>query len=115
MATDPLELETRQSQILTQKSIEADEAKDIEQSQFPYPDQDLQLSRRLDWRFLLPNPHLGRVGYLGPSGGTLPRALLRVEAALNRLTVEPDPRLDRVTPSEGRGHRFEFCRVRVLT
>ena len=38
-------------------------------------DQDLQLARRIDWRFLLPEPYLRRVAYLGPEGGTLPAAL----------------------------------------
>lgn len=30
------------------------------------PDMLLQASRRVDWRFLLPNPTLGRVAYVGP-------------------------------------------------
>lgn len=30
------------------------------------PDMLLQASRRVDWRFLLPNPALGRVAYVGP-------------------------------------------------
>jgi hypothetical protein len=38
-------------------------------------DQALQLVRRLDWRFLLPNPVLGDIAYIGSMGGTLPRAL----------------------------------------
>jgi len=38
-------------------------------------DKDLQLSRRLDWRFLLPQPDLGRVAYLGSDDTTLPSAL----------------------------------------
>jgi hypothetical protein len=38
-------------------------------------DQDLQLTRRIDWRFLLPEPYLRRVAYFGPSNGTLPSAL----------------------------------------
>ncbi len=35
----------------------------------------LQLSRRLDWRFLLPEPQLGRVAYCGPVQSTLAIAL----------------------------------------
>jgi hypothetical protein len=35
----------------------------------------LSLSRRLDWRFLLPDPGLGRVGFIGPTTGTLLPAL----------------------------------------
>lgn len=38
-------------------------------------DQDLQLVRRIDWRFLLPEPYLRRVAYLGPESGALPTAL----------------------------------------
>jgi len=33
------------------------------------------LARRIDWRFLLPEPYLRRVAYLGPERGTLPAAL----------------------------------------
>jgi hypothetical protein len=35
----------------------------------------LQISRRVDWRFLLPQPNLGRVAYLGPADGSLLAAL----------------------------------------
>jgi len=35
----------------------------------------LQVSRRLDWRFLLPNPDLGNVAYLGPEDDSLVDAL----------------------------------------
>jgi len=38
-------------------------------------DKDLQLSRRLDWRFLLPQPDLGYVAYLGSDDTTLESAL----------------------------------------
>ena len=38
-------------------------------------DHALQLVRRLDWRFLMPNPILGDVAYIGPMSGTLPSAL----------------------------------------
>ncbi len=38
-------------------------------------DELLQRSRRLDWRFLLPNPDLGRVVYFGPASGDLWDAL----------------------------------------
>jgi hypothetical protein len=36
----------------------------------------LQVSRRLDWRFLLPNPDLDDVAYLGPENDPLVEALL---------------------------------------
>src|SRR5262245_35723918 len=35
----------------------------------------LQASRRVDWRFLLPDPNLGRVAYLGPARGALLESL----------------------------------------
>ena len=38
-------------------------------------DKELQLSRRLDWRFLLPNPSLRHLAYLGPKEGLLLQAL----------------------------------------
>lgn len=38
-------------------------------------DHELQLARRIDWRFLLPEPYLRRVAYFGPETGTLPAAL----------------------------------------
>lgn len=39
------------------------------------PDELLQRSRRVDWRFLLPNPRLGRVVYFGPPDDPLREAL----------------------------------------
>ncbi len=41
----------------------------------PRSDNTLQLSRRLDWRFLLPEPHLRRVAYFGAPRNTLALAL----------------------------------------
>jgi hypothetical protein len=38
-------------------------------------DKELQLSRRLDWRFLLPDPRLRQLAYLGPEKGSLLQAL----------------------------------------
>lgn len=46
----------------------------------------LQASRRLDWRFLLPDPALEAVAYLGPKSGTLLDAL-RLFAT--KLTILP--------------------------
>jgi hypothetical protein len=48
-------------------------------------DQALQLVRRLDWRFLLPNPVLGDVAYVGSTGGTLPSALQRFSEMLTMV------------------------------
>lgn len=41
----------------------------------PSRDRSLQAARRLDWRFLLPEPQLGRVAYLGPGEDGLLAAL----------------------------------------
>jgi hypothetical protein len=42
----------------------------------------LQASRRVDWRFLLPDPNLGRVAYLGPRRGALLDSLRLFSATL---------------------------------
>ncbi|HET9221685.1 MAG TPA: hypothetical protein VFO07_04240 [Roseiflexaceae bacterium] len=42
----------------------------------------LQASRRVDWRFLLPDPNLGQVAYLGPRRGALLDSLRLFSAAL---------------------------------
>lgn len=44
----------------------------------------LQASRRLDWRFLLPDPNLKRVAYFGPTRGSLVTSL---ELFAHKLTV----------------------------
>lgn len=41
----------------------------------PEPVDPLAACRRLDWRFLLPDPRLGRVAYVGPRRGALAAAL----------------------------------------
>lgn len=50
----------------------------------------LQASRRIDWRFLLPNPELGRVAYIGPARASLLESLRRFSTALT--VIEPGPR-----------------------
>ncbi len=52
-------------------------------------DGDLQLSRRLDWRFLLPKPDLGCVAYVGPTRGTLLAALQRFCGSLTVIQASP--------------------------
>jgi hypothetical protein len=42
----------------------------------------LQASRRVDWRFLLPDPNLGQVAYLGPARGALLDSLRLFSASL---------------------------------
>lgn len=51
-------------------------------------DRRLAMSRRLDWRFLLPDGRLRHVGYLGSSRGTLFASLEMFSDTLTRL--EPD-------------------------
>lgn len=50
-------------------------------------DRDLQLARRADWRFLLPDPRLRRVAYLGPGKDSLIEALGRLSEALTVLPL----------------------------
>ena len=45
----------------------------------------LQASRRLDWRFLLPDPSLRQVAYLGPARGALLDSLRLFSAALTTI------------------------------
>jgi hypothetical protein len=47
----------------------------------------LQASRRVDWRFLLPDPNLGEVAYLGPAHGSLLESLRLFSAALTVIEV----------------------------
>ncbi len=49
-------------------------------------DELLQLSRRLDWRFLLPEPRLQQVAYFGPAESTLVTALKTFSVS---LTIYP--------------------------
>jgi hypothetical protein len=48
-----------------------------------FSDLDLQLCRRLDWRFLLPNSDLGNVAYLGNEKTSLAAALERFSRELS--------------------------------
>lgn len=58
-----------------------------EGSSSPSPD-DMDLARRLDWRFVLPEPTLGRVAYAGPSDSMLAQALRRFSSD---FVPVPDP------------------------
>jgi hypothetical protein len=51
----------------------------------PKRDAALQLVRRIDWRFLLPNPHLSHVAYLGAPGDTLAGALSQFSESLTLI------------------------------
>lgn len=55
-------------------------------------DELLPMSRRLDWRFLLPDPTLNRVIYVGPESSTLRSALQRFSLD---LITEADKAADR--------------------
>jgi hypothetical protein len=57
-------------------------------------DHALQLVRRLDWRFLLPNPILGDVAYIGTMSGTLPGALQQFSELLTIVLPSDGPRSD---------------------
>ncbi len=49
----------------------------------------LQVARRLDWRFLLPNPDADYVAYLGPENSTLLEALLLFTPSLTQVSRSP--------------------------
>jgi hypothetical protein len=53
----------------------------------PSRDARLQASRRLDWRFLLPQPELGTVAYVGPTEGSLWRALELLVPAVTTIKI----------------------------
>jgi SAM-dependent methyltransferase len=55
----------------------------------PGSDKLLQASRRVDWRFLLPDPTLGRVAYIGPTRGNLFESLWQFSSSVNVLEM-PD-------------------------
>lgn len=59
-------------------------------------DHELQLARRIDWRFLLPEPYLRRVVYLGPETGDLPAALKHFSESLRLNAVEKNCSFDLV-------------------
>ena len=56
-------------------------------------DHALQIVRRLDWRFLLPNPNLGHVAYIGPPSGTLPFALKQFSELLTMVSKADESRV----------------------
>ena len=56
--------------------------------QQPERDRSLRLIRRLDWRFLLPKPQLGRVVYFGSASGLLASALREYSQSLTVLSTK---------------------------
>lgn len=76
-------------------------------------DELLPLSRRLDWRFLLPDPMLSKVAYIGPGESHLLQALERLSREIIRdsdqptdITVLVDPTLSDFTRSIRVSSRF---------
>lgn len=59
-------------------------------------DQDLQLARRIDWRFLMPEPYLRRVAYFGPERGTLPTALKHFSESFQIISADENAKFDLV-------------------
>jgi len=71
-------------------TLVADERRDADEAAArTHSDALLQASRRVDWRFLLPNPDLGQVVYIGSARGALPESLRLFSAS---LTVLETPR-----------------------
>lgn len=57
-------------------------------------DHDLQLARRIDWRFLLPEPYLRRVAYFGPANGALPAALKHFSESVQIISADDAGQFD---------------------
>lgn len=84
-------------------------------------DTDILLSRRLDWRFLLPNPQLGSVLYVGAKNTEMHTALVRFSQTVRAVApgAYPHPDLeeefDLLVISEGGWKSIEswFCTLRV--
>jgi hypothetical protein len=66
----------QQEQLLAQKVVvEGQEPSPVARLHAADRDKELQLVRRVDWRFLLPDPRLRHLAYLGPKNGLLLEAL----------------------------------------
>ena len=75
---------TRFTRLKTEQVLAAGQQGDLA---IPMTDQ-LQAARRLDWRFLLPDPRLGDVGCLAPADGSLLAALRLLSRSVE--LVEPN-------------------------
>lgn len=79
---------------LVQRGIEEEKTTLLEKrARLSGRDSILQNIRRIDWRFLLPDPHLQRVALLGSSEGTLLKALKEFSDNLTIISSE-DLRVD---------------------
>jgi hypothetical protein len=85
-----------QKEILTPVSSIADKSATSIKCTARRSDHELQLARRIDWRFLLPEPYLRRVVYLGPEPGALPDALKHFSESLRINAVEKNGSFDLV-------------------
>ncbi len=84
-----------QSETLTKVSS-ADRSATLTKPSGRRSDHELQLARRIDWRFLLPEPYLRRVVYLGPETGDLPAALKHFSESLRINAVAENGSFDLV-------------------
>jgi hypothetical protein len=85
-----------QTEILTSASQFVDKPKAATKPAASRSDHELQLARRIDWRFLLPEPYLRRVVYLGPETEDLPAALKHFSESLRVNAVEKNGSFDLV-------------------
>lgn len=73
-------------------------------------DSALQIARRIDWRFLLPNPHLGQVAYMGQPRQTLLTALGYFSESLRLFSLP-----DQTTHCQHSDANFELVVLRSLS
>jgi hypothetical protein len=76
----------------------------------------LQASRRVDWRFLLPRPELGRVACIGETDPELVRSLSLLSADLtaqSAATNGPEPSYDLVVLRNASPDELEAARSRL--
>ncbi|HEX6383132.1 MAG TPA: hypothetical protein VF177_00545 [Anaerolineae bacterium] len=74
--------------MLTDNAVSITRKVTLERETAPSAEAHLHASRRVDWRFLLPNPNLGRVAYVGVGQGELINSLRLFS---NSLTVLASP------------------------
>jgi len=79
-----------QNEILTPVLSETNETAAPANKTARRSDHELQLARRIDWRFLLPEPYLRRVAYLGPERGALPAALEHFSDSFRMVSAVDD-------------------------
>lgn len=85
-----------QNEILTPVLSETNETAAPANKTARRSDHELQLARRIDWRFLLPGPYLRRVAYFGREPGALPSALKNFSESLRLNSVAENDSFDLV-------------------